>query len=362
MKRVRLVDIANRLNITKVSVSKALRDHPDISRETRALVKKTAAEMGYTPNLLARSLSSQRSNTLGVVVPKIAHTFFSSVIDAIQEEATKAGYGIVLAVSNETSALESQHIHRLLAMRVDGLLVSVSKEPPNLETYTHVRDMRVPLVFFDRQIHGLGFSSVTVDDHAGAQKAVDYLVGLGCRRIAHVAGTSDVEIGRARRAGFEEACRRHGIDVPDEWLVEGGFDEWHGYDAFVRIIESGRIPDAVFSVTFPVGLGIRGAMRMRAPELLDRVRIAAFGEGGLNEFYTYPHICVRQPTRAIGRSALHLLLKEIESEGPVPEEYIILDTDIVTPETFDLSGRGASAMDRTAGEHAHGWQERSRQT
>jgi len=88
-KRTRLIDIAERLNLTKVSVSKALRDHPDLSKETRELVKETAAEMGYTPNLLARSLSSKRSYTLGVVVPKIAHTFFSSVIDAIQEKATK---------------------------------------------------------------------------------------------------------------------------------------------------------------------------------------------------------------------------------------------------------------------------------
>ncbi|MEX0748082.1 MAG: LacI family DNA-binding transcriptional regulator, partial [Rhodothermales bacterium] len=114
-KRVRLVDIAERLNITKVSVSKALRDHPDISKETRALVKKMAAEMGYSPNLLARSLSSRRTHTLGVVVPKIAHTFFASVIDAIQDEATQLGYGIVLAVSNERADLERQHIERLLA-------------------------------------------------------------------------------------------------------------------------------------------------------------------------------------------------------------------------------------------------------
>ena len=138
-KRVRLVDIAERLNITKVSVSKALRDHPDISRQTRELVKKTAAEMGYSPNLLARSLSSQKTNTLGVVVPKIAHTFFATAIDAIQEEATRLGYGIVLAVSNEQSDLERQHIERLLAMRVDGLLISVSQEEPDVEIYKRIR-------------------------------------------------------------------------------------------------------------------------------------------------------------------------------------------------------------------------------
>ena len=170
-KRVRLVDIAERLNITKVSVSKALRDHPDISRETRALVKKTAAEMGYSPNLVARSLSSRKSNVIGVVVPKIAHTFFSSVIDAIQEKATEEGYGILLAVSNEKADLETSHIERLLAMRVDGLLISVSQEDPDLSTYEKILEMHVPLVFFDRSIQDLPFSSVTVDDRGGARKS-----------------------------------------------------------------------------------------------------------------------------------------------------------------------------------------------
>ena len=146
-RRVRLIDIAERLNLTKVSVSKALRDHPDISSKTRELVKQTADQMGYTPNLVARSLSSQRSNTLGVVVPKIAHTFFATAIEAIQGAANRNGYGILLAVSHESADLESQHIERLLEMRVDGLLVSVSKERPRLETYRHVCDMKTPLVF-----------------------------------------------------------------------------------------------------------------------------------------------------------------------------------------------------------------------
>lgn len=330
-KRVRLVDIAERLNITKVSVSKALRDHPDISKETRALVKKTAAEMGYTPNLLARSLSSQRSNTLGVVVPKIAHTFFASVIDAVQEAATKEGYGIVLAVSAETAALESQHIERLLAMRVDGLLVSVSKQKPDLGVYQRVRDMHMPLVFFDRPIEGSGFSSVTVDDEGGAFHAVEYLVEQGYRNIAHIAGTSDVTIGRARRNGYEAALRKHGIPVRADWIIEGGFDEWHGYEAFMQILQRGDLPEAVFAVTFPVGLGVRGALSVHVPDRLDDIQIVSFGQGGLNEFYTYPHICVRQPTQEMGHQAIRLLLEEIERTEPALPQHIVLKTNLVLP-------------------------------
>ena len=333
-KRVRLIDIAERLDITKVSVSKALRDHPDISKETRDLVKKTAAEMGYTPNLLARSLSSQRSHTLGVVVPKIAHIFFASVIDAIQEKATDEGYGIVLAVSNETSTLERQHIERLLAMRVDGLLVSVSKQQPDLDGFQRVRDMNVPLVFFDRRVPGLDFSSVTVDDRDGAQQLVEYLIEQGHRKIAHIAGTQEVEIGRERRAGFEQALQKHGLPIRADWVIEGGFDEWHGHDAFVQILKSGDFPDAVFAATFPVGLGIRAAMREHAPELLETIPVVTFGEGDMNEFYRYPHICARQPTYDMGIRAVELLLEEIAHKEPHPSRHIVLKTQLVTPETY----------------------------
>ena len=313
-KRVRLIDIAERLNITKVSVSKALRDHPDISRETRELVKKTAQEMGYSPNLLARSLSSKRSLTLGVVVPKIAHTFFAGVIDSIQDEATKAGYGIVLAVSNETAALERRHIERLLSMRVDGLLVSVSKQEPDLSVYRRVRDMKVPLVFFDRSLQDLDFSSVTVDDRRGAFEATEALIRNGRTKIAHIGGSSKVEIGRERRAGFEDAMREHGVPIRDEWVVSGGFDEWHGYNAFAQILRSGEMPDAVFAVTFPTALGAHGALREHAPELTDKIEIASFGESGENRFYAFPHICVRQPVDDIGRSAVQLLLEQVEAD------------------------------------------------
>ena len=336
-KRVRLIDIADRLNLTKVSVSKALRDHPDISAETRELVKQTAAEMGYTPNLVARSLSSKRSHTLGVVVPKIAHTFFSSVIEAVQEEATQRGYGIVLAVSNETAALEQQHIERLLAMHVDGLLVSVSKEAPVIEIYKRVRDLGVPLVFFDRQVKGLGFSSVTVDDRVGAERGVRHLIEQGHTKIAYIGGTNEVEIGRERLAGYEAAMQAHGLPIRDEWVIEGGFDEGHGYRAFLEILETDSLPEAIFAATFPTGLGLWGAIRDHRPDLAGQIQIGTFGQGDASEFYTYPHVCVRQATGVMGRKALDLVLREIEGgEGQEPQ-HVVLETELVLPEAHAAS-------------------------
>jgi LacI family transcriptional regulator len=333
-RRPRLIDIAKRLNVTKVTVSKALRDHPDISRETRALVKKVAAEMKYTPDLLARSLSARKTYTIGVVVPKVAHAFFASVIDAIQARATEAGYGILLAVSNERASLEREHLERLLAMRVDGLLVSVTKEPPDLEIYRRIHAMQVPLVFFDRRIPGLPFSSVTVTDRESAFAAVDHMIRRGYRRIAHIAGTPDVEIGRERRAGYEAALHAHGIPVREEWIIEGGFDECHGYRSFERLCRAGELPEVIFTVTYPVGLGVYRAMLELDPELPERIQLLTFGSAGLNEFSGYRHYCVRQPTRELGERAVELLLRQMGAGEGWEVEHVALRTELIAPDDF----------------------------
>ena len=331
-KRIRLSDIADRLKITKVTVSKALRDHPDISKATRALVKKTAEEMGYSPNFLARSLSSRKTRTIGVVVPKIAHSFFSSIIDAIQSHATEQDYGVILAVSNESSDLERQHIERLLAMRVGGLLISVSQQPADREIYRMVRTMGVPLVFFDRRLDGEAFSSVTVDDFDGARRAVDRLIKSGYRKIAHIAGSDDTAIGRDRRSGYEEALRENGIAVYESWIAKGGFDEQHGYDACREFLAHPELPEVIFAVSFPAGLGARAALREAA--LNDRIELISFGAGGFDEFYMYPHYCIQQPTFEIGRRAVGLLLEEIraQEEGDeISPRHLTLETRLMVP-------------------------------
>jgi LacI family transcriptional regulator len=339
-KRVRLVDIAERLNITKVSVSKALRNHPDISKETRAIVLRVANEMGYTPNLVARSLSSRRSYTIGVVVPKIAHTFFASVIDSVQRAATDAGYGVLLAVSNENAELERDHLERLLAMRVDGLLVSVSQEAPHLETYERVRESGTPLVFFDRRIDFPDFSSVTVDDLGGARNAVEELIRGGYRKVAHIAGAPGVTITELRRQGYEEALHAHGLPVREEWVREGGFDERHGYQAFQEIAQSGELPDAIFAVTSPTALGAQRAIWEMDPALLPKIRIATFGDSGFDAWSTSPHLTVRQPTEEMGQRAMAILLEMIESEGAAEPQSVVLETQLFAPEAVTLALHG----------------------
>ncbi|MDX1641687.1 MAG: LacI family DNA-binding transcriptional regulator, partial [Balneolaceae bacterium] len=197
-KNVRLVDIAEKLNLTKVSVSKALRDHPDISSETRKKVKKVAREMGYRPNLVARSLTSKKSQTIGVIIPKMANYFFAPVIEGIYNSASNSDYEVVLGISLEDEKLEKKHIESMLNMRVDGLLVSITEQTKDPQRFNIVKEMGIDLVFFDRGFSDAGFTYIKVDDRQSARTGVRFLIEKGIRDVAHLAGYESVEIGRER--------------------------------------------------------------------------------------------------------------------------------------------------------------------
>jgi len=320
-KRATLNDIAQKLNLTKVSISKALRDHPDISESTKKKVKSVAEELGYRPNLIARSLTSSRTKTLGVVVPKIAHNFFAHVVGGIQQVANSQEYEIVLTVSEESEALERKHIEALVSMQVEGLLVSISMETKNTDVYKWIKELEIPLVFFDRSIPGLGFNSVLIDDKNAAKNGVNELIKRGHKKIAHLAGYDHINIGQQRRLGYEEALIENGMPVDPKMIVEGGFGEESGYRGFKELMKRNVEIDSLFTVTFPVGLGTYIAMREIDPGLIDRYKMLAFGDSGVRGIIPYPHYYVDQSGINIGKKATEMLLSEIEGDLK-PENHI----------------------------------------
>ena len=326
--RVTLSDIADKLGITKVSVSKALRDHPDISTETKRLVREKADELGYRQNRLAQSLTLDKTYTIGVIIPKISHTFFADALEGINKVAYQNDYEIILCVSEESEEREKTHVDTLLSMQVDGLLVSVSEETTDTDHFEAVKKQNVPLVFFDRSVKGIDATSVTVDDERGAYKATEHALENGFETIVHVGGYSHVSIGNARRTGYENALRDHGIAPRDDWVFEGGFGEVDGYRGAVRMLERELTPDAIFAVTFPVALGVDDALKEQSPSLRERAQIYSFGQHGLNRFFEHPHTSIHQPAGELGSKGMTLLLEQIRDPSTDLKE-VKLPTEIV---------------------------------
>jgi LacI family transcriptional regulator len=317
--QITLQDIAKKLQVSKVTVSTALRDHPDISAETKTQVKIVAKELGYSPNFFARNLSSQRSGTIGVLVPKIAHHFFSSVIESIYDTALKHNYEVILMISQEDEKREAFHLRTLLSMRVDGLLISASKMTRSLNIFQVIEKQNIPTVFFDRVFTELPFCTVATDDEAGAYQIVKYAIQCGYHRIAHLAGFSHTNIGKNRREGYQKALQEHNIPILNNLIIEGGFSEQDGYKGLMQLHNSGNLPEMVFTVTYPVALGVLSASREIGINIPNQLDVISFGGSDYNKYVMPSITCMEQPTETLGKKATELLMKKILQ----PEENTI---------------------------------------
>lgn len=332
---ITLDDIAKRLKVSRVTVSKALRGHPDISERTAKLVRKVAAELGYSPNFIARNLSARRSNMLGVVIPKIAHFFFGSVIESIYNAAYEQKYETILTISQENAERERKHVQTLVSMRVDGIIISVSQQTTDVEIFNWVRQMGIPVLFVDRtpELPVPGSSTVLVDDFGGAIQAVEQAITVGYRKIAMVGGNPQINIGKNRELGFEEALRRHSLTAKPEWIVHGGFGKEDGYRGMMQLHQLGPLPEFIFAVTYPVALGIIEAAKSLGLRVPKDVDIICFGESDMIDFIQPSLSCVVQNTQELGIRAVKTMLEIIEHSEELQERHLIIPTHLVLRET-----------------------------
>lgn len=347
---VTLDDLARRLNVSRVTVSKALRNHPDISEKTTRRVREAAEELGYTPNIIARSLSSRRTHMLGLVVPKIAHFFFGSVIEGVYNAAFEKGYETILTVSQENPERERKHLQTLGAMRVDGIIVSISQATRDLSMFRSIRGMGVPLLFLDRRPEPApaGFTSVLVDDRGGSYRAVEQAIKVGYRKLACIGGHMHINIGRDRLAGFEAALRHYNLPVTDDWIVNGGFGKDDGYSGLMRMHSSGTMPEFIFAMTYPIALGIYEAaaeLGLRIPHDIDLI---CFGDSDVSRVISPALSCVVQPSYDLGVKAVDLMLQMISHPDAVREQQLVLPTELVLRETCT----GKNTIVRSNGDHA----------
>lgn len=308
---VTLSDIAKNLNVSTVTVSKALRDHPDISPDTKKIVNAMADKMGYTPNFMARNLSSKKTNTIGVVVPKIAHFFFGSIIESIYSMAAEHNYEIILTVSQENAEHEKKQIQTLLSMKVDGIIVSISSETKDNTIFETVAKRGVPIVFIDRIPDLPDINKVFVDDKGGAFKAVEHAINIGYTKIAHFAGYDEVNIGHERYLGFEEAMKKHNIPVNPDWVFKGGFGEQYGYDSFMKLYEENNLPEFIFTVTYPVALGVYKAVNELGLKIPQDIDLICFGNANVQNYLSPALSCVDQAPKQIAENAMEILLAKI---------------------------------------------------
>lgn len=332
--KVTVKQIAEKLGISMMTVSRALNGLPNVDPKTRELVANTAQEMGYVQNHIAKSLVQNKTNTLGVVVPEITHSFFPEVIRGIEEIANQKNYQIILTHSAEKAAKELKAIQTLLSKRVDGILISTAESANDTSAYQNIVQRGIPLVFYDRCVANLGASCVRIDDIKCSMQITEYLISKGYNKIAHLSGPSSVSIGRDRLEGFMKALENNRIKVNKNFIVEAGFHESGGYKAMktLLMLPHSKRPRAIVAVNDPAAFGAMKAIYEAGYKIPDDFAIVGISDDIRAELMSPPLTTLKQPAYQVGKKAAEKLIKHIENKNERIED-IIIDTELIIRES-----------------------------
>jgi LacI family transcriptional regulator len=327
----RLKDIARDLGLSVVTVSKVLRDHPDISEATRKRVLKRMKELNYKPNFAARSLITGQTWTIGLVVPDLLHPFFAQVAKAISVSVREKGYSLIISSSDEDPELEQQEIEQLLARRVDVLLVASAQW--TVENFRKIEEQKVPYILIDRQFAGLASHFVGVDDRAVGILATSHLIEQGCRRIAHIRGP-EISTAVGRLEGYRQALATYQMVPLPGHIVSIGDSGDHrgesgGYQATKRLLESGTRPDGIFCFNDPVALGTMRAIIDSGLRIPDDIAVVGCGNLSYSDFLRVPLSSVDQDSEQIGKRAATLALTLAKSKSPIRPSNELIPPHIV---------------------------------
>lgn len=332
MKRhqVTIIDIAEELNISKSTVSRALTGHPSVRKQTREAVMELAKQMDYQRNMLAINLSSSQSKTIGIIVPEFVTSFFPIVIMGAQEIAAQSGYSVLISQSNETYETEVANANVMLANRVDGVLISMTRETKNFDHFAIFKRKGIPMVFFNRVCHEIEVPKVVVDDYEGAFKATEHLILSGKQRIAHLAGPPSLYISRKRLEGYKDALRKHKRPIIDELIISYDLN-LEKVKIYVKyLLDLPEPPDALFAVNDPTALEALKVIKERGLVIPEQMAVVGFSNDYGSALIEPGLTTVSQPTREIGQVSAQLLLDQINTDSSVWKPITrVLKTELI---------------------------------
>ncbi|SEA11743.1 transcriptional regulator, LacI family [Chitinophaga terrae (ex Kim and Jung 2007)] len=325
-----IVDIAKALNISKSTVSRALHEHSDINPQTKAAVLEMAQQLDYQPNLLAKSLVKSKSNTIGIIVPEFLTYFFPTIIMGAQQVAAQAGYNVIICQSQESYKTEVANANILLANRVDGVLISMTRETKKFDHIKAFEKHGIPVVFFNRVCDEMNTSKVLVNDYEGALKAVEHLIKNGYRNIAHIAGPPSLLLTRNRLGGYRDALKKYNLPFKEDLVVHCNLSKKDAVQCAEQLLNMKNRPDAVFCVNDPVAIQLMLEAKKRKIKIPSELGIVGFSNEPSGEVIEPALTTVQQPVADIGRSAADILLTAIkQGEDYVPEMKSLKTTLIV---------------------------------
>lgn len=331
--KLTLKQIARELDVSISTVSKALRDSPEIGEDTREKIKAFAKFYNYKPNNIALSLKNRKTKTIGIIIPEIVHHFFTTVISGVEKVANQLGYNVLVCLSNNSFDKEVLNMEMLANGSTDGFIMSLAKETMQKGDYHHLTEainQGMPLVLFDRVVEQIECDKVIIDDVIGAKKAVQHLVDTGCRKIGLISTVDYVSVGKLRTRGYKLALEENGIEVEESLILK--IEEMENSEAEIEQFLKDKELDGIFAVNEHFAISAIKAIQENGKRVPQDVSVIGFTDGELSRSFIPSLTTVSQHGTRMGEEAARLLIEKLERNLAEDEEYktIIIETGLVT--------------------------------
>jgi len=318
--KVTIYDLAKALNTTASTVSRALQNHPRISKKMKTQVMELAEKLHFEPDPVALHLRTGKSSVIAVIVPRISRNFFAAAIAGIEQVAYENGYSVIFSQSNESYETEKSIIKTLLTKKVDAIAVSLSAETTDYSHFLPFINKGTPIVFFDRVPDGLNVSKVEVDNYQAAYQAVEHLIKQGCKRIYHLAGPLSLSVYRNRMNGYLDALKEYNIVPQENWIYHNGITLETGTEAANAIIAAGELPDAILAAGDFSAMGVLLAFKKAGISIPQQVALVGFANELFDVFVDPELTSVNLFSHELGETSARLLIEQLNQS---PEERLI---------------------------------------
>lgn len=320
--------IAQKLNLSVSTVSRALQNHPRIGIVTKEKIKELAKKLDYIPNSNAINLKRKHTKTLGVIVPELSLPFFSEILAGMDEAAHKYGYNLLICQSNENAFREKEQLLNLCKANVDGILIAVSKETTDFGYYNILRQKGFPIMFFSRTHPD--FPAVISDDFKGAEMATQFLIKQRCKNIAHIAGPWHLMSTSKRLNGYANTLKSNAYEIKNENIVYSELEKKDNIFAIQKILSLKNIPDAIFCFNDYVAYDAIQILKEKKIKIGKDILIVGYGNQPISQYIEPTLTSIDQQAFKIGTESIEMIIKLIENKEVYYQNNILtLDTKLI---------------------------------
>lgn len=329
-KEVTIYDLARKLNISIATVSRALKDDPVVSKKTKKKIYDLAQEMGYRSNHFARNLRNQRTETIGVIIPRLNSYFMSTVIAGMEHTANQNGYNLIISQSSESSAKEKASAATMFNNRVDGLLVSLAYDSDDISHFAMFRKKNIPLIFFDRVAEDEDCTNVLIDNQKAAYEATQHLIEQGCKRIVHITASSKRNVYADRLQGYKLALMEHDIKFKKEYVLPSDLSQDAGSEAAEKILKMKPMPDGIFVANDNCAVGCMIALKQAGIRIPEDIAFVGFNNDPVSKVVEPNLTTINYPGYEMGEAAARNLIDHLNGNASLyATNKIVLRSELI---------------------------------